>query len=77
MDLKKLDSKLRILVIDSITAGEKTNKDSPIEIIEETKKKLEGQIQEIESWFICESCKKPYTFGVCHDCYCERLPGDD
>jgi hypothetical protein len=25
---------------------------------------------------ICSSCKSTFTVGVCHDCYCDALPGD-
>ena len=25
---------------------------------------------------ICSSCKKAFTFGVCHSCHCDALPGD-
>jgi hypothetical protein len=50
MDLKKLDSMLRQLSIDSIGAGETINVNSPIEEIKEAKKKLEDQIENIKSW---------------------------
>ena len=54
MDLKKLDSMLRRLSIDSITAGETINVDTPIEKIKEAHNKLEKRIEEIKSWVSAE-----------------------
>ena len=25
---------------------------------------------------ICNNCKSKFTYGVCHNCYCDALPGD-
>lgn len=26
---------------------------------------------------VCSACRKQFTYGVCHHCYCDALPDND